>query len=41
MDELYPRVPTGTRVTIVGGDGRDGAVSDLLQRVGGGANGRA
>ena len=34
MDELYSRVSTGTRVTIVGGDGRDGAFSDLLRRVG-------
>jgi lipoprotein-anchoring transpeptidase ErfK/SrfK len=34
MDELFSRVSTGTRVTIVGGDGRDGAFSDLLRRVG-------
>jgi hypothetical protein len=37
IDDLYPRVGVGTRVTIVGGDGRDGAFSDLLARVGGGA----
>jgi murein L,D-transpeptidase YafK len=37
MDDLFRRVGTGTRVTIVGGDGRDGAFSDLLARVGGGA----
>ena len=30
LDDLYPRVSAGTRVTIVGGDGRDGAFSDLL-----------
>jgi hypothetical protein len=35
MDDLYSRVRVGTRVTIVGGDGRDGAFSDLLARVGG------
>jgi hypothetical protein len=35
MDDLYSRVGVGTRVTIVGGDGRDGAFSDLLARVGG------
>jgi L,D-transpeptidase-like protein len=34
IDELYERVAVGTRVTIVGGDGRDGAFSDLLARVG-------
>ena len=34
MDDLYRRVGVGTRVTIVGGDGRDGAFSDLLARVG-------
>ena len=34
MDDLYARVAPGTRVTIVGGDGRDGAFSDLLQRAG-------
>ena len=34
IDELYARVGVGTRVTIVGGDGRDGAFSDLLARVG-------
>ena len=34
MDDLYRRVDVGTRVTIVGGDGRDGAFSDLLARVG-------
>jgi len=34
MDDLYKRVGVGTRVTIVGGDGRDGAFSDLLARVG-------
>ena len=37
IDDLYPRVSPGTRVTIVGGDGRDGAFSDLLQRAGGAA----
>jgi hypothetical protein len=37
MDDLYLRVGVGTRVTIVGGDGRDGAFSDLLARVGGSA----
>jgi hypothetical protein len=37
MDDLYSRVAVGTRVTIVGGDGRDGAFSDLLARVGGGS----
>jgi hypothetical protein len=35
IDDLYERVGVGTRVTIVGGDGRDGAFSDLLARVGG------
>jgi hypothetical protein len=41
MDDLYDRVRVGTRVTIVGGDGRDGAFSDLLARVGGSSeNGR-
>jgi hypothetical protein len=34
LDELYPRVSVGTRVTIVGGDGRDGAFSDLLAQRG-------
>jgi lipoprotein-anchoring transpeptidase ErfK/SrfK len=34
MDDLYGRVRVGTRVTIVGGDGRDGAFSGLLERVG-------
>jgi len=33
MDELYARVPVGTRVTIVGGDGSDGAFSSLLARL--------
>ncbi len=37
MDDLFRRVGVGTHVTIVGGDGRDGAFSDLLARVGGGA----
>jgi hypothetical protein len=37
IDDLYGRVGVGTRVTIVGGDGRDGAFSDLLVRVGEGA----
>jgi hypothetical protein len=37
IDDLFPRVGVGTRVTIVGGDGRDGAFSDLLARVGEGA----
>jgi lipoprotein-anchoring transpeptidase ErfK/SrfK len=35
IDDLFRRVDVGTRVTIVGGDGRDGAFSDLLARVGG------
>ncbi len=39
MDDLYGRVGVGTRVTIVGGEGRDGAFSDLLERVGGGREG--
>ena len=34
IDDLYARVGVGTRVTIVGGDGRDGAFSDLLARLG-------
>lgn len=34
MDDLFPRVPVGTRVTIVGGDGRNGTFSDLLARIG-------
>ena len=33
MDELFARVPVGTRVTIVGGDGSDGAFSSLLARL--------
>jgi lipoprotein-anchoring transpeptidase ErfK/SrfK len=33
MDELFARVRVGTRVTIVGGDGSDGAFSSLLARV--------
>jgi hypothetical protein len=36
MDDLYARVGVGTRVTIVGGDGSNGAFSDLLAQVGGG-----
>ncbi|HSD26878.1 MAG TPA: L,D-transpeptidase, partial [Vicinamibacteria bacterium] len=36
IDDLYGRVGVGTRVTIVGGDGSDGAFSDLLARVGDG-----
>jgi hypothetical protein len=40
IDDLFPRVGVGTRVTIVGGDGGDGAFSDLLARVGAG-NGNA
>jgi murein L,D-transpeptidase YafK len=35
MDDLYARVGVGTRVTIVGGDGSNGAFSDLLAQVGG------
>jgi hypothetical protein len=35
IDDLYRRVKVGTRVTIVGGDGSDGAFSDLLAQVGG------
>jgi lipoprotein-anchoring transpeptidase ErfK/SrfK len=34
MDDLFARVGVGTRVTIVGGDGSDGAFSSLLERVG-------
>jgi hypothetical protein len=34
MDDLFRRVGVGTRVTIVGGDGSDGAFSSLLARVG-------
>ncbi len=34
LDDLYGRVGVGTRVTIVGGDGRDGAFSGLLAQVG-------
>lgn len=33
MDDLFARVRVGTRVTIVGGDGSDGAFSSLLARV--------
>jgi len=33
MDDLFARVGLGTRVTIVGGDGSDGAFSSLLARV--------
>jgi hypothetical protein len=39
MDDLYRRVGVGTRVTIVGGDGRDGAFSGTLARVGAEAEG--
>ncbi len=35
MDALFARVGVGTRVTIVGGDGSDGAFSDLLAQVSG------
>jgi hypothetical protein len=38
IDDLYRRVVVGTRVTIVGGDGSDGAFSDLLARVGEGGD---
>ena len=34
IDDLYRRVDVGTPVTIVGGDGRDGAFSGLLAQVG-------
>jgi murein L,D-transpeptidase YafK len=34
MDDLFARVPVGTRVTIVGGDGAGGAFSSLLARLG-------
>ena len=34
----HRRVVVGTRVTIVGGDGSDGAFSDLLARVGEGGD---
>jgi hypothetical protein len=37
MDELYDVVGIGTLVTIVGGDGRDGAFSGLLSRLNDGA----
>lgn len=37
MDDLYDRVGIGTLVTIVGGDGHDGAFSGLLSRLNGGA----
>jgi hypothetical protein len=37
MDDLFRRVDTGTLVTIMGGDGRDGAFSGLLARLGSGA----
>lgn len=37
MDDLYGRVSIGTWVTIVGGDGRDGAFSGLLSRLNGGS----
>ena len=33
MDDLFRRVDTGTLVTIMGGDGRDGAFSGLLARL--------
>ena len=33
IDDLFARVRSGTRVTIVGGDGSDGAFSSLLARV--------
>ena len=33
MDDLFARVELGTRVTIVRGDGSDGAFSSLLARV--------
>jgi hypothetical protein len=33
MDDLFARVGVGTRVTIVGGDGSDGAFSDLLAQL--------
>jgi len=33
LDELYAQVGVGSRVTIVGGDGRDGAFSGLLSRL--------
>jgi hypothetical protein len=33
MDDLFARVGVGTRVTIVGGDGSDGAFSSLLAKV--------
>jgi hypothetical protein len=33
IDDLFARVRRGTRVTIVGGDGSDGAFSSLLARV--------
>jgi lipoprotein-anchoring transpeptidase ErfK/SrfK len=34
MDDLFSRIPVGTPVTIVGGDGRDGTFSELLARIG-------
>jgi hypothetical protein len=33
MDDLYKQAPVGTRVTIVGGDGRGGTFTDLLARI--------
>jgi lipoprotein-anchoring transpeptidase ErfK/SrfK len=39
MDDLFARVGVGTRVTIVGGDGSDGAFSSLLARVEAGEEG--
>jgi lipoprotein-anchoring transpeptidase ErfK/SrfK len=33
MDDLFPRIPLGTPVTIVGGDGRDGTFSGLLAHI--------
>jgi len=40
MDDLFTRIPLGTRVTIVGGDGRNGTFSDLLARIEGEQKGR-
>lgn len=39
LDDLYPRVGIGTRVTIVGGDGSNGTFTDLLTRLGQGPEG--
>jgi murein L,D-transpeptidase YafK len=35
MDDLFARVSVGTRVTIVGGNGKDGTLASLVARFGG------